>query len=99
MLLLPVVAILALFLSKPVLESDGKKLEGLVRAIEYSMPTHNPQVLLETKLAQYRTRNPDKTVHTRNKSNFALLAFGYPIVLLPLAFYLQKRREEQWDGR
>ena len=98
-LLLPVVAILALFLSKPVLESDGKKLEGLVRAIEYSMPTHNPQVLLETKLAQYRARNPDNAAYSRNKGNFALIAFGYPIVLLPLAFYFQKRREEQWDGR
>ena len=98
-LLLPVVAIFALFLSKPVLESDGKEIGGLVQAIEYSMPTHNPQVLLETKLAQYRTRNPDTAAHSRNKSNFALLALGYPLVLLPLAFYSQKRREEQWDGR
>ena len=96
---LPFIAILALFLSKPVLETGDEKPKHLLRAIEYAMPTLCPQTLLETELKQYRVQNPDGEAHLRNKWNFAWLAIGYPLVFLPLAYFLQKRREEEWDGR
>ena len=52
---LPFVAILALFLSKPVLEgSEREKPSGLLRIVECAMPTLYPQTALETAMERAR---------------------------------------------
>ena len=100
---LPFVAVLALFLSKPVLESnvngERKPPEGLLRVIECAMPTLYSQECLSSELARFRVVNPDFKALKRSRTNFSILAFAYPIVFLTLALFLQKRREEEWDGR
>ena len=97
--LLPLAAIFALFLSKPVLEMEGQKLQQPLRAIEYMMPTRNAQTVLETELLQKRVDNADPKAHFHNVLNFSLQAIGYPLVFLPWAYRVQKRREDEWDGR
>ena len=103
---LPFVAILALFLSKPVLktgeyddDSDGKPNFTLVAA-SWIMPTIHAQEYLGAELEKYRI--PDKTPENfaRKLVKFLLVpGIAYPLFFLPLAFVLQKRREEKWDGR
>lgn len=96
---LPLVAIFALFLSKPVLETQGQELKQPLRAIEYMMPTRNPQTVLETELLQKRVDNADPKAHSQNVLYFSLLAIAYPLLFLVWAGLLQKRKEVQWDGR
>jgi len=103
---LPFIAILALFFSKPVLEGPDRKPEGTLRAVEQTMPTLRSQEVLETamdwaRVKAGRLREPQDLVD-QNRENwgwFLLLAIGYPIVFLPLAFAIQNWRERQWDGR
>ena len=104
---LPFVAILALFFSKPVLESgSGEEPTGALRSVEQAMPTLRPQTVLETTMdyakVQAGIMREPQDLANENRKNwlwFLLLAFGYPIVFLPLAFVLQNWRERQWDGR
>lgn len=96
---LPFVAILALFLSKPVLESKDDKTTGALRAIECAMPTLYTQECLYAELGRFRVSNSDSAELARARWHFIALAVGYPLVFLPLAFFLQKKREEEWDGR
>ncbi len=97
---LPFVAILALFLSKPVLETNGSgKPEGALRAIECAMPTLYAQECLDAELGRFRVANPDREALAQRRMNFLFLALAYPVVFLPLAFFLQNRREDEWDGR
>ncbi len=97
---LPFVAILALFLSKPVLEGGrGEKPTGFLRAVEYAMPTLTPQTLLETSMDAARGCGKQSDAHHDNIRNFAAVALGYPALFLSLAFLLQNKREKEWDGR
>ncbi len=104
---LPFVAILALFFSKPVLEGgSGEEPTGMLRVAEQIMPTLRPQLVLDTtmdwaKVGAGILREPPDLA-TANRENwrwFLLLAIGYPVVFLPIAFVLQNWRERQWDGR
>lgn len=95
---LPLVAILALFLSKPVLERQGEPLPtGALRAMERIMPTLHTQECLYGELGRYRDANPAPNVS--KWLWFLATAGGYPLVFLPLAFFFQDRREKGWDGR
>lgn len=100
---LPFIAILALFLSKPVLETGvnggGKPPEGVLRTIECAMPTLYAQECLNAELGRFRVRNPNKEDLSQRRKRFLLLALAYPAIFLPLAFFLQNRRECEWDGR
>ena len=105
---LPFIAVLALFLGKPVLEGgNGEKPTGVLRVIERAMPTFHTQNVLETTMDVNRgmtSFSPEGVdeLPRDNASNwgwFALLAAGYPVLFLSLAFFLQNRRELQWDGR
>lgn len=91
---LPLIAILALFFSKPVL---GEKKEQPLRFLERAMPTFHPQELLSSSME--RAKGSDPPAHADNRLHFAFIALGYPLVLLPLAFLFQNSREEEWDGR
>ena len=99
---LPFVAILALFLSKPVLkagESDDSPNPTLAVA-SWTMPTIHAQEYLGAELERYRI--PDKAPEnfTWKFVKFLLVpGIAYPLLFLPLAFVLQKRQEEKWDGR
>ena len=95
---LPLVAILALFLSKPVLERKGQPLPtGALRAMERIMPTLHTQECLYGELGRYRDKNPE--TNASKWRWFLATAAGYPLVFLPLAFFFQDRREKEWDGR
>ena len=95
---LPGIAILALFMSKPVLEGGcGKKPDEPLRTVECVMPTLAPQVLLETSMD--RARGIRRKEHIANVRHFIAIAVGYPVIFLALAFLLQSKREEEWDGR
>lgn len=99
---LPFVAILALFLSKPVLETKagGDEPDGMLRASAWLMPTVHPQECLFTELGQFRVSNPDGDELKRHRIRFLLVpGLLYPLLFLPIAFWKQKRREEEWDGR
>ena len=97
---LPFVAILALFLSKPVLESnENDKPTGTLHALECAMPTRYTQECLWEELAQFRVKNPDRGKLLRARESFLVLAVGYPLVFLPFAFWRQNRREKEWNGR
>lgn len=100
---LPFVAILALFLSKPVLESsadaNGEPPDAVVRAIECAMPTLYAQECLDAEIARFRVANPKKEELSQRRMKFLLLALAYPVLFLPLAGFLQRRRESEWDGR
>ena len=95
---LPLVAILALFLSKPVLERQGEPLPtGALRAMERIMPTLHTQECLYGELGRYRDANPESNASKWRW--FLATAGGYPLVFLPLAFFFQDLREKEWDGR
>ena len=95
---LPLVAILALFLSKPVLERQGEPPPtGVLRAMECVMPTLHTQECLCGELERFRVENPES--NAMNWWRFLVMPGGYPLVFLPLAFFLQERREKEWDGR
>lgn len=99
---LPLVAILALFLSKPVLNAGKDVDEADSRAVAISswlMPTIHAQECLAAELENHRVAK--KPEGYARKFEFFLLVPGvaYPLLILPLAFFLQNRREEQWDGR
>ena len=99
---LPFVAILALFLSKPVLETSANvenRPQGVLRAIECSMPTLYAQECLFAELGRFRVTNCNARELAQRRINFSILALAYPLVFLPLAYFLQNRREEEWDGR
>lgn len=103
---LPFVAILALFLSKPVLEGPDRKPEGALRAVEQAMPTLRPQTVLETTMDWSRVKAGElrkpQDLESQNREAwgwFLLLAISYPALFLPLAFAVQSWRERQWDGR
>ena len=96
---LPFVAILALFLSKPVLESNGDAPSGYLKAIECAMPTFYTQECLNQEIRYFRVGNPDVSRRTKARRDFWFLAVSYPVVFLLLAFWFQHRREEAWDGR
>ena len=96
---LPFVAILALFLSKPVLEGgNGEKPVGFLRTVECSMPTLAPQTLLETTMDRARF-GCSVDGHAANRRHFAAVATSYPVLFLALAFLFQGKREKEWDGR
>ena len=105
---LPFIAVLALFLGKPVLEGgNGEKPTGVLRVVERAMPTFHTQNVLETTMDVERgmtsfTPEGVDELPRSNASNwgwFALLAAGYPVLFLSLSFLFQNRRERQWDGR
>jgi len=112
---LPFVAILALFLSKPVLntgEHDGSENEKVNMALtvsSWTMPTIHAQECLDAKLERHRTgsnnvrpevKSDREREYTSKYIKFLLVpGIAYPLLFLPLAFLLQKRREEKWDGR
>jgi ABC-type multidrug transport system permease subunit len=97
---LPFIAILALFLSKPVLESNGgDKPSGALLAIEHAMPTFYTQECLNQEIKRYRIGNSDMNERASARKHFFILAVSYPVVFLLLAFWLQNRLEKQWDGR
>lgn len=103
---LPFVAILALFLSKPVLKTgeyeedpDGKQNSTLVVA-SWVMPTIHAQEYLGAELEKHRIPNKEPENYTWKFLKFLFVpGIAYPLLFLPLAFILQKRREEKWDGR
>lgn len=108
--LLPFVAILALFFSKPVLEREDGKPTGVLLAVEQAMPTLRPQLLLETSMDLARIREAHYKVSPETRQDiarhnaahwgwFLLFALGYPVVFLLLAAPLQAWRERQWEGR
>ena len=106
--LLPCVAILALFLSKPVLgyEANKKPEKKPLRIVECLMPTLYPQKLLD-KMVLVEMANKDSGVIAPNDNGdisdirwrFRALVFGYFIILLPFAYYRQRQNELAWDGR
>ena len=57
------------------------------------------QECLYAELGRFRVSNSDSAELARARWHFIALAVGYPLVFLPLAFFLQKKREEEWDGR
>ena len=91
---LPLVAILALFLSEPVLgeDPDGQVLHFMERA----MPTFHTQKCMEGELERFQGSDAPNAGNWRR---FLGLAAGYPVVFLPLAFFFQNRREKEWNGR
>lgn len=100
---LPLVAILALFLSKPVLkteeDSDGKQNSTLLVS-SWVMPTIHAQEYLGAELEKHRIPNKEPENYTWKFIKFLFVpGMAYPLLFLPLAFILQKRREEKWDGR
>ena len=96
-LTLPLIAIVVLFLSKPVLEySHGEKPGQPLRAIGCAAPTIYAQTFLETELK----KDTYEEEHARNRANFLwLILLAYPLALIPLAFHFQNKRESEWDGR
>ena len=97
---LPFVAILALFLSKPVLEPNGGDEPSLyLKAIERAMPTFYAQECLHQEIRYFRAGNPDVNRRIKARMDFWFLAVSYPVVFLLLAYGLQNWREETWDGR
>ena len=113
---LPLVAILALFLSKPVLkteEDSDDKQNSTFSVASWTMPTISAQEYLDEELKHYRVVNyrdkkmPDGSVVKKMPDDYykKLLYFlivpgmAYPMLFLPVAFILQKCREEKWDGR
>ena len=102
-LALPLVAICALFLSKPVLERNGKAPEGVLRTAECCAPTFHTQELLEMELKRCRVSNwwntPENRQGYAEKWEWVLLtAAGYSLFLLA-ALGLQWVQERQWNGR
>ena len=96
--MLPLVAILALFLGKPVLEQDGEPMGGL-RKVERLAPTFHAQECLYGELSRYRV-NKDPEPNAKNWLWFlGTPALLYPCLFLPLAFLRQKHEEDKWDGR
>ncbi len=100
---LPFVAILALFLSKPVLkteeDSDGKQNSTLLVS-SWVMPTIHAQEYLGAELEKHRIPNKEPENYTWKFIKFLFVpGMAYPMLFIPLAFILQKRREEKWDGR
>lgn len=96
---LPFVAILALFLSKPVLETENEKPTGVLRAVECAMPTLYAQDCLFEERGRFLGGCSNAGRLASARWHFLLLAIGYPILFLPIAFWKQNRREEEWDGR
>ena len=100
---MPFVAILALFLSKPVLHDntygEDKAPEGVLRVIECAMPTFYAQECLASEIAYFRVENPDKEKRFKCRLHFTFLALAYSLLLLTLAYFLQNWREEEWNGR
>ena len=105
---LPFIAVLALFLGKPVLEGGGsEKPTGLLRVIERIMPTYHTQEVLETEMAVKRGETSfddedNDQLPAKNASNwrwFVILAVSYPALFLSLAYVFQNWRERQWNGR
>lgn len=100
---MPFVAILALFLSKPVLHDntygEDKAPEGVLRVVECAMPTFYAQECLASEIATFRVSNPDLGKRFKCRLHFTLLALAYPLLLLTLAYFLQNWREEEWNGR
>ena len=99
---LPFVAILALFLSKPVLETkaDGSAPNATLRTVSWFVPTIHAQECLFAELGRFRVGNPDTDNLTRYRIRFLLVpGLLYPLLFLPLAFFFQDRREKEWDGR
>lgn len=94
---LPLVAILALFLSKPVLEQDGKP-EGLLHTVECCAPTLWTQECLYGELSRHRV--DDSESNAANWGWFLLVnLLCYPAAGLSSAYHEQKKREEAWNGR
>lgn len=94
---LPLVAILALFLGKPVLEQDGTPAGGL-RAAECCAPTLRTQECLYGELSRHRV--DDSESNAANWGWFLLVnLLCYPGAALSIAYHGQKTREEEWDGR
>ena len=91
---LPLIAILALFFSRPVL---GEKDEQPLKCLERCMPTFYPQQLLASSMCKAEGGTPDG--HADYCLSFACLALAYPLIFLSSAFFIQNRREEEWDGR
>lgn len=104
---LPFIAVLALFLSKPVLEGGNGEPTGVLRVVERAMPTYHTQEVLYSTMDVKRgvislTPEGVNGLPSENLTNwgwFALLAAGYPILFLSLAILFQNLRERQWDGR
>lgn len=100
---LPLVAIFALFLSKPVLnagKAEGAADSRVVAVSSWLMPTIHAQECLDAELERWRVVGKQPEEYARKFSFFLLVpGIAYPVLFLPLAFFLQKRREEQWDGR
>ena len=108
---LPIIAVFALFLGKPVLEGgNGEEPTGPLRVVERAMPTFHPQTVLETEMDAQRYRSGRfgmsadgwKKHQDDNRNNwlwFFCVAAGYPIVFLSLAVLFQNYRERQWNGR
>lgn len=98
-----IVMLLALFISKPVLEGrgsgpDGDGLSVAQRGAEHVMPTYYPQHLLEAEMDAARGKGRRDEAHNYRKW-LALLALCYPALFIPLAVISQTCREKQWDGR
>ena len=103
--MLPLVAIFVLFLSKPVLKTgdDGgsKRGENATLAFaSWTMPSIHAQEYLDARLEKRRIPNKEPECFTSKRINFWFVpGLAYPLFFLPLAFFLQKRHEEKWDGR
>lgn len=97
---LPLMAILALFLSKPVLEEDGKP-AGWLRAAECCAPTLRTQECLYGELERHRVDDDSKSKDATSNWWWFLVVnlLCYPAAGLFIAFQGQKKREEEWDGR
>lgn len=98
---LPVMAILALFLSKPVLEEDGTP-AGWLRVAECCAPTLRTQECLYGELSRHRLDDDDDDPES-NAANWGWFLvvnlLCYPAAGLFIAHQGQKKREEEWDGR
>lgn len=98
--MLPLIAILALFFSNPVLEYEhGRKPAQPLRALGCVFPTIYAQQFLLDDLECHRTGKAGNDCG-RDLANFLiLLLLGYPLVTLPLAYLVQNNNERKWDGR
>ncbi len=99
LLIMPLAAILALFFSKPVLQSNsGNSPLKVVKHIEKAMPTYYPQSLMKDVMNYYK-ETPNPKNNEDNKMGYFGLLLGYGIILILLIYYFQDRNESAWDGR